>query len=265
MRKNRKKRTKKREHVKNPEAVETGQRLKNLRAYKKQNDVAIALGIKQGVLSSYETGNRAPPIKTLKRMAQYYNCTIDYLMGYSDYLNYIGNVVIDELEAQVPKAAEALNNNIVGILSNMRQYAAAVQLPVEYTEKQHQCYGPNSFFWVAMAILESINAYVAAALQYCTPETTRRDYLEYQRQQQADLKNIIQELRLLVYMGDAAYQNMNLRLPPIEGHCGWRYLLPQDKRLMLICGLGGLQDINIRYMTETEEEENQSEKMERLG
>lgn len=58
-------------------------RLKDLRQDKDmtQTDVARLLGIDQRVYSTYETGKREIPLKYLIVLADYYQVTIDYIVG----------------------------------------------------------------------------------------------------------------------------------------------------------------------------------------
>lgn len=61
-------------------------RLKEIREDKdlKQSEVAIALGIKQQQYSEYEIGKRLIPINYLSELADYYDTSIDYLLGKTD-------------------------------------------------------------------------------------------------------------------------------------------------------------------------------------
>lgn len=51
---------------------------------RKQSAVADALGISRQAYSNYESGKRTPDIDTIKRMAQYFNVSIDALVGKFD-------------------------------------------------------------------------------------------------------------------------------------------------------------------------------------
>ena len=58
-------------------------RLKELRKARKykQTDIAEVLSCSQGVYSRYESGEREPPFDIMKKLADFYGVTIDYLMG----------------------------------------------------------------------------------------------------------------------------------------------------------------------------------------
>ena len=61
-------------------------RLKELRKQQNvnQKSLAIKLDISQTTISTYETGVRNPDIKTLINLANFFNVSIDYLVGLSD-------------------------------------------------------------------------------------------------------------------------------------------------------------------------------------
>jgi len=58
-----------------------GQRLKTLRK-KTQVETACDLGLKYSTYAMYETGRREPDLETLVRMAEYFNVTVDWLLGH---------------------------------------------------------------------------------------------------------------------------------------------------------------------------------------
>lgn len=59
------------------------QRLKELRNNKNvtQNDVANFLGITRPAYTAYESGKREPDDKTKIKLADYFDVTVDYLLG----------------------------------------------------------------------------------------------------------------------------------------------------------------------------------------
>ena len=46
-----------------------------------QKEIAALLGIDQRVYSNYETGKRTIPLECIMKLADYYNVSIDYLVG----------------------------------------------------------------------------------------------------------------------------------------------------------------------------------------
>ena len=61
-------------------------RLKQLRESKgiSQMKLALDLSINQNSISRYETGEREPGIKELILLADYFNVSVDYLIGRTD-------------------------------------------------------------------------------------------------------------------------------------------------------------------------------------
>ena len=45
-----------------------------------QEDLAKILNISQRTLSHYERGTRSMPIDTLKKVAEYFDCSVDYIL-----------------------------------------------------------------------------------------------------------------------------------------------------------------------------------------
>ena len=61
-------------------------RLKELRFHKEKTQLQVQMetGIEQALLSKYETGVRVPPTETLVILADYYDVSMDYIMGRTD-------------------------------------------------------------------------------------------------------------------------------------------------------------------------------------
>ena len=61
-------------------------RIKKLRQEKGvyQADLAKYLGLKQQTISAYENGTNEPDLKTLSKMANFFDVSIDYLIGRSN-------------------------------------------------------------------------------------------------------------------------------------------------------------------------------------
>ena len=58
-------------------------RLKELREFKRltQKEVAAIIGYSEISYARYEKGEREPDISTLCKLAEYFNVTVDYLIG----------------------------------------------------------------------------------------------------------------------------------------------------------------------------------------
>ena len=61
-------------------------RLKELRVKKEKTQLQVQMetGIEQALLSKYENGVRVPPTETLVILADYYDVSMDYIMGRTD-------------------------------------------------------------------------------------------------------------------------------------------------------------------------------------
>ena len=72
-------------------------RLKKLRQKSEMNqaDLAKIIGVARTTIANYEQGLRFPQQKTLLRIANYFNISIDYLLGYDN--NHIGTISDEDL------------------------------------------------------------------------------------------------------------------------------------------------------------------------
>lgn len=46
-----------------------------------QKELAERVGVSEGAISQYESGKRRPDYETVLKMADYFGCSVDYLMG----------------------------------------------------------------------------------------------------------------------------------------------------------------------------------------
>ncbi|AZO96371.1 helix-turn-helix transcriptional regulator [Halocella sp. SP3-1] len=62
--------------------MKLGEKLKKLRIENKmtQEDLAKKIGVSRGTVAGYETQDKNPKYKTLKKIASVLNCSIDYLL-----------------------------------------------------------------------------------------------------------------------------------------------------------------------------------------
>ena len=63
--------------------------MKNLAKIRKQSgstqkNLSILLGFSQELISKYERGLSNPSISSLKKMASFFNCSVDYLIDFTD-------------------------------------------------------------------------------------------------------------------------------------------------------------------------------------
>ena len=78
-----------------------GERLRHLRTVKElsQMDLARQLEISKSSINMYERCEREPSLEMLDKIADFFNVTLDYLLGKSDYSNRYAQI----LGASVPK------------------------------------------------------------------------------------------------------------------------------------------------------------------
>lgn len=96
-----------------------GKRIKYLREEKdfSQLEFSKLLNISNSTLSQYEAGNRMPGDEIKKKIAEYFNVSLDYLMGVSD----IRNPYKEDKEDQLPDGFDSpeeaidflLNQNVI--------------------------------------------------------------------------------------------------------------------------------------------------------
>ena len=61
--------------------METNLKKLRLEKNKTQLQVQMQTGIEQALLSKYESGKRIPPTETLMILADFYDVSMDYIMG----------------------------------------------------------------------------------------------------------------------------------------------------------------------------------------
>ena len=99
--------------------------LKELRKATKttQNELAEAIGVSQQSINKYENHNVEPDIESLRRMADYFGTTIDYIVGHSE-LRYkvedIQNYALNDDEAEFIAAYRQLTPSqreaVIGVM-----------------------------------------------------------------------------------------------------------------------------------------------------
>jgi transcriptional regulator with XRE-family HTH domain len=57
------------------------EKLKNLRGSATQAEIAAKIGVSQSTYAMYESGKRSPSNSTLKKIAEYFEVSLDYLVG----------------------------------------------------------------------------------------------------------------------------------------------------------------------------------------
>jgi len=87
--------------------------LKILREHKNitMEELANHLGLTRSAISLYESGKRQPDFDTLKKLAKYFNVSIDYLLGYSDNPSPNGQILLNEYEI-----VDIINYPVIGYI-----------------------------------------------------------------------------------------------------------------------------------------------------
>ncbi|NSW92989.1 MAG: helix-turn-helix transcriptional regulator [Firmicutes bacterium] len=87
-----------------------GKRLKELRIEKdySQKDIANYLGISDRAVGYYESEERFPPQDILRKLADFYNVSVDYLLGRTDMRNPQDYELIKSISGDDPELLELL-------------------------------------------------------------------------------------------------------------------------------------------------------------
>src|SRR5690625_1100491 len=82
-----------------------GKRLKRLREHtgKNQEDVANAIGISRARYSHYENNHVEPDMDLIRKLADYYKVTTDYLLGRSNDVDLLTDEEIDQEIQEITK------------------------------------------------------------------------------------------------------------------------------------------------------------------
>lgn len=70
-------------------------RITALRKEKGMSQIALSLklNVSQKMISAYETGKSEPSVETLKKLADIFNTSVDYIIGFSDIRQPIDKIV----------------------------------------------------------------------------------------------------------------------------------------------------------------------------
>lgn len=74
--------------------------LKKLREKKKISQIALSMkiGVSQEIISQYELGTTLPTVTNLIKLADYFNCSLEYLLGMTNNPNRISDLNKSDLE-----------------------------------------------------------------------------------------------------------------------------------------------------------------------
>lgn len=89
---------------------------------KTQAELALFLGTSRQVYANYENGINEPSLDTLARLADFFECTIDYLIGRSDDF---GNITVQGTAPQVNSEEMELVRIFRKLPADLQRRAAA--------------------------------------------------------------------------------------------------------------------------------------------
>ena len=112
--------------------------MKNLKMLREQKKItqrlcAQDLGIAKTTLCYYEQGKISPSIETLKKIADYFGCSVDYLIGHqTQSVLYLDNFTDSQrtLISMIGRLNEDQTNNLIGRASEMLNLPYSATKPV---------------------------------------------------------------------------------------------------------------------------------------
>jgi transcriptional regulator with XRE-family HTH domain len=99
------------------------ERLRSLRERKNlsQGEAAKRIGIVRTTYSNYEAGNREPDNETLRRIADFYDFTIDYLLGGAKKENTKKQQLLDEIDNAFDAMTKADQEHLLYFIKKMTE------------------------------------------------------------------------------------------------------------------------------------------------
>jgi len=104
-----------------------GNRLRTMRdlADMSQSAVAKEIGLNTMSILNYETGKRVPDAEALRKFAQLYGCTADYLLGLSEYANLEEEKKSEKIESDFYNEIESLPlNTKIFLMEDLSRFIA---------------------------------------------------------------------------------------------------------------------------------------------
>ena len=125
-----------------------GKRIKSLREQKELSQLEFSklLNISNSTLSQYEAGNRMPSDEIKKKIAQYFDVSLDYLMGVSDIRNPYTEKSIEEEYKEEFKALEKFRQVMInkGFNYENKTYEELAEIVVKHIKIQDLLNDNNS-------------------------------------------------------------------------------------------------------------------------
>lgn len=123
-------------------------RIRELRTEKEltQKEFGKLFGIVKSTVSLYESGKSAPDDETKKKIAQYFNVSLDYLMGVSDVKNPYSEKSIEEEYKEEIQALEKFRQVMInkGLDYENKTYEELAEIVVKHIKVQDILNSDNS-------------------------------------------------------------------------------------------------------------------------
>lgn len=112
--------------------------MKNLKNLRKNNQLSLVklseeVGISHQMLSYYEKNDTNPPVETLIKLADFFGCSVDYLLGHqTKSILYLDNFTDSQrtLISMIGRLNEDQTNNLIGRASEMLNLPYSATKPV---------------------------------------------------------------------------------------------------------------------------------------
>lgn len=114
-----------------------GERIKELREDKGINQLELSkiFNVHKGTISNWENNKRTPDTEMLKRISDFFNCSVDYLVGNSDIKNPLKNSGNDELIKAILNSDKENANEFTSMLEQKLKESGLYDSNVTYEEK----------------------------------------------------------------------------------------------------------------------------------
>jgi transcriptional regulator with XRE-family HTH domain len=132
-----------------------GVRLKKLRGKRSQEDIAEKIGISRARLSHYETGRSEPDSETLKKIADFYNVSTDFIL-YGNKEKSTSQDFTEKDERDIAKRMEEIKKDLTsedGLMFNgepmseeaVESFLEAMEYAVRQTQRINKKYIPKKY------------------------------------------------------------------------------------------------------------------------
>lgn len=177
-----------------------GNRLKMLREQSniKQGQFADKIEISRQSMSNYESGKHCPDVEVLKRMADCLGCSVDYLLGLTEYRNYETHKEFDEDLSILSKALctipEPWRNQWLSIFVGTAQW---IRKDWDNDLPFHQ--SSIELFFTLMTLTDYCHTAKEKQAQNCYNEKERHKYSQKRFFSMCQLRKIFDELDTISY------------------------------------------------------------------